>query len=181
MKRIALLLVVVLAGGARAGTGQKIANMPFPIAGGQTVLLPVSDGGPIPAENDEVKIEVAGFVIGPSPTDPKVPLLTWKFAFTPKKGQTIEQVVVEEVAAADAAQLLVSDEIPRLDEGFWRGTSRPFMADPESQRWLYSNSPSVFVFKFSIAFEGVPVQVLYQPSWFPAQAKKAMMAGFGKR
>jgi hypothetical protein len=182
MKPAFLFVVVLLTGCASspASTHKQVVEMPFPIAGGQILRLPVTDGGPVPAENDKIKIEVAGFIIGPSAADPTVPSLIWMFNFATKTDQKIEQVVIEEVAASDSAKLMLVDDRPNLKQGSWAGRSTPTKADRLSVPWLYSSKPSIFVFKFSVKVQGLPVQILYQPSWFPPAAKKAMMAGYEK-
>src|SRR5262245_3491918 len=98
MKVLSPLILVVLVGcsSSRTYMGQKVVDAPFIVAGGtKTLRLPVTDGGPIPAEDERIKIQVAGFLISrkePSPT------ITWRFAFTSKHPQVIEQVVVEELS-----------------------------------------------------------------------------------
>jgi hypothetical protein len=182
MKPALLFVVVLLCGCASspAPKSQDIAEMSFPIAGGKILHLPVTDRGPIPAENDKIKIQIAGFAISPSTGDPAIPSLTWAFAFKTKTDQRIEQVVVEEVGESDSAKLLVSDDRPDVEHGGWAGKSEVIKADKQSAAWLYSSKPSIFVFKFSIKVQGMPAQILYQPSWFTAAAKKAMIAGYGE-
>jgi hypothetical protein len=182
MKRVLLLIVVFLLSGCAsspASAPQHIVEMPFPIAGGQILRLPVADGGPVPAENDRIKIQVAGFIIGPSTSNPAIPSLSWTFGFKTKTDQKIEQVMVEEVGASDSAKLMLVDDSPNLKQGAWAGKSEATKADKRSAPWLYSSKPSIFVFKFSIKMQGMPVQILYQPSWFPAAVKQAMAAGYG--
>jgi len=182
MKNALLLIVVCLLSGCAsspASAPQHTGEMPFPIAGGKILRLPVADGGPLPAENDQIKIQVAGFITGPSTSNPAIPALTWTFGFKTKTDQKIEQVMVEEVGAGDAAKLMLVDDNPSLEQGAWTGKSEATQADRQSAPWLYSSKPSVFVFKFSIKVQGMPVQILYQPSWFPAAAKQAMVAGYG--
>jgi hypothetical protein len=181
MKRKALFFVVLISGCTLScRVMAQIIEVPFHIAGGRVLQLPVTDGGPIPAEKNGIKIQVAGFVIGPSASNPAVPALTWRFAFSAKTDQQLEQVVVEEVGTSDSAKLMLSDNQPQLEKGSWVGGSETIKADPSTTPWLYSNAPSIFVFKFSIKAQGMPVQILYQPSWFSAQAKKAMISGYAK-
>lgn len=180
MKKFGIVIMVALAGCAsqRSYHGQKVTDMPFPVAGGTTLMLPVTDGGPIPAQNDDIKIQVAGFVLHRAADHRSAPELSWTFAFTSRTGHRIEQVLVEEVGQGSTPRLMLADGAPRLEGGNWSGSTKAVSADPESAPWLYANSASVFVFKFSIKPEGMPVQTLYQPSWFSAQAKQAMMSGY---
>jgi len=182
MKNGLLLIVVCLLSGCAlspASAPQHTWDMPFPIAGGQILRLPVADGGSVPVENDRSKMQGAGFFTGPSTSNPAIPALTWTFGFKTKTDQKIEQVMVEEVGASDTAKLMLVDGSPNLKQGAWAGKSEVTQADRQSAPWLYSSKPSIFVFKFSIKMQGMPVQILYQPSWFPAAAKQAIVAGYG--
>ena len=59
---LAVLLTIHMACAcAQQYMGHTVTNMPFPIARGKTVSLPVTDAGPIPAENE--KIGYADFVV----------------------------------------------------------------------------------------------------------------------
>jgi hypothetical protein len=183
MKRILALFMVVIAAGVFAETynGLKVFNMSFQIAGGETLKLPATDGGPLPAQNDNIKIDAAGFIVSPSKANPELLAVTWVFAFISKKDQKIERVTVEEVVPSKTAILVFEDEAPKLEGKRWSGHVHPIDATPESLPWLYSNEPSIFVFRFSVFAQGEPVQIFYQPAWFPTQMKAAMIAPVTKR
>src|SRR5689334_6598337 len=93
--------------------GHKVIDAPFVVAGGKTVVLPVTDAGPIPAEDRKAKIETAGFIITRSKEDPKLALIVWTFGLTNKSIKTIESISVSEVAPSDVEKLLVSDAAPK--------------------------------------------------------------------
>ena len=176
MRKIAIVLLLAMAGceSPRTHMGQRVIDAPFPIAGGQTLMLPVTAGGTVPAENDKVKIQVAGFVTGPSKSIPQGRTLTWIFSFTLKTSQPVEQVTVEEVAPGDPAVLMVRDEAPKLDRNDWSGRTAAIEMSPQALPWLYSPSTSVFVYKFTIKIQGELAQVLYQPTGYSAAAKQMM-------
>ncbi len=176
MRKIAIVLLLAMAGCAspRSHMGRPIVDTPYKIAGGQTLMLPVTAGGTVPAENDRVKIQVAGFITGPSKSNPQGRMLTWTFGFTSKTSLPIEQVIVEEVAPSDPAVMIVRDDAPKLEGNNWSGRSAPIEMNPQSLPWLYSPSTSVFVYKFTIKIQGEPPQVLYQPTGYSALAKQMM-------
>lgn len=174
MKTILSFLTVLLAGCASQNTymGHKVVDMPFTVAGGKTVSLPITDAGPIPAENQSFKIEVAGFTVGPSKDNPSQAMLTWRFGLTAKSSQTLERVVVEEVAPAAVEKLLVEDHAPALKDKVWSGSSQPIEASKTSTPWLYTDKASIYVFRFTIKARGEPDAVFYQPAWFSKPAKE---------
>lgn len=159
--------------------GYKVTSMSFPLADGVTVLLPVTDAGPIPAENEKIKIEVAGYNVGPIPGQEKVPGLFWIFGFTSKLNQTIESVEVEEVFANDKAILVVDDQTPSLKGVTWSTHTGYTEVSPHGVPWLYTSKPTVFVYKFSIKIDGEQI-VLYQPIYFSSRAKQLFVDLAGK-
>jgi hypothetical protein len=179
---LVLILFLLSAAGKRTYMGQRVFDMSFAIAGGKTVSLPVTDAGPIPAENRTVKIESAGIairpaVLGSSSTSFDPPhgeaLLSWGFMFTLKTSKTLERVAVEEVFPSDVARVLVNDQSPSLRGKVWSGGTVGVAPDPASALWLFTDEPSVFVFRFTIEVAGKTPVVLYQPAWF-SQASKEM-------
>ena len=147
----------------------------FPIAGGQTITLPFTDAGAIPAENDRVKILTAGFGIGPSKQNKKQAELFWGFDFEAKSSlEKLETVAVEEVSPSKTAVSFIQDTAPVLKNGVWSGTAKPIPANRASIPWLYTNDGSIYVFRFTIKPEGEAAFVLYQLAWFSAPAKQTL-------
>ena len=145
----------------------------FVIAGGQTILLPVNEAGPISAENERVKILMAGFAVGPLKTNPKQAVLGWAFDFEIKAPvKRLEAVKVEEVSPSTSPVTLIEDNAPALKNGVWSGDAAPIPASRTSTPWLFENTKSVYVFRFTIKAVGEPPFVLYQPTWFSGAAKQ---------
>lgn len=171
MKSAVLLsILIVLLSPAIA---RETHNATFVIAGGQSVSLPITDAGPISAENDKAKILVAGFGIVPSKQNERQAALLWGFDFEVKSGKQLESVVVDEVSPSQTAVTLVEDNAPVLKNGVWSGTAKSIPANSTSTPWLYSKKQSVYVFRFTIRFAGEPAFVLYQPTWFSGPAKES--------
>jgi hypothetical protein len=153
----------------RTYMGHRVVDMNFPIAGGETVSLPVTDAGPIPAESPAFKIEIAGVSID----GPKQATLAWKFALTSKTSKTLEHVLVEEVHPSEVAKVLVDDPSPSLKDKIWSSTTAGIEPNPSTTAWLFTEVASVFVFRFTITPAGSPPVVLYQPAWFSPPSKEA--------
>ncbi len=98
--------------------GMKVVDTPFSIANGQVLMLPSTDRGAIPAENDKIKIEVAGFSVHDD-AEKKESSLIWIFGFTSKIDQKIEKVKIEEIATGSAVAPMVQDDAPRLKGQTW--------------------------------------------------------------
>lgn len=106
--------------------GMRVQHVDLTIAGGKTITIHVTDGSPIPAEDEDYKIQVAGFNIEPADDDPHRPMLTWRFALTVKQDIALERVAVEEVFPVDVARPVIEDASqpiwhPRtvVHEGMW--------------------------------------------------------------
>lgn len=155
----------------RTYLGYKVFDMGFPIAGGKTVALPVTDAGPIPAENQDFKVEAAGVSVQPSLFSPRRAALAWGFSLTAKSSKAPAHVVIEEVYPDKTATLLVDDKSPALKEKAWSGSSASVEATPGTTAWLFAEDASVFVFRFTITPAGGSPEVLYQPSWISRPAK----------
>lgn len=178
MRLLAALMLLMVTGCASSPTymGYRVTEAPFPIAGGQIVKLPVTDAGPIPAQDEKIKIEVAGFAVSLSKQDPQIAKLHWMFNFTNKSAQVVEYVLVEEVSPSEPALIVAEDRSPRLAGNSWSASTNDLAVSPQSLPWLYTPKTSVYVFRFTIKLkdEAAP-HVLYQPASFSASAKASFV------
>jgi len=177
MKAKTLLIVVISilflsAARERTYMGYQVVDKEFPIAGGKTVSLPVTQAGPIPAENQDFKIEAAGVSVQPSTLNPRQAALVWHFVLTDKASKALERVVVEEVYPDAVAAIVVDDHSPALKEKTWSGASASVEPSPIFTDWLFHDGDSVFVFRFTITPAGRPPVVLYQPAWYSRPIKE---------
>lgn len=156
----------------RTYQGQPVKDVPFVIAGGQVIQHPITDGGPLPAENEFFKIEAAGLAFS---RDQGNPTLRWVFGMTGKKGQKVDRVLIEMVAPHDPALVLVDDKNPSFKGRNWSASTIPFPATKDKTPWLYQPNASVFVFRFTISVSGQTDQILFQPTWFSARMKAALV------
>lgn len=165
--------LTLLAGCSSAPTymGHRVHDISIPIAGGKTISASMTNAGPLPAENEDFKIEVAGFVVGPSKENPDQAVLTWKFGLTSKTGQSPEMIKVEEVSPSKEDRLLLEDTTPRLQGNIWAGSTFPSPAGKTQTPWLYEKKGSIYVFRFTIKSTEKPAVILYQPAWYSEAAK----------
>lgn len=159
----------------RTYMGREVTDFAVPVAGGQVVHVPVTDQGPIPAENDDFKVEVAGINLTPSAGDPESAALFWSFMLTDKSGEGAASIRVEEVAPSPDVVGLVEDPSPDFTGGSWSHELEPVRPGPVVTPWLYEDGASIFVFRFTIDHGTGEPTVLHQLAWFPVSAKQALL------
>jgi len=165
--RLAVLLASFLLSACATGPtylGHAVSESPFKVDGGKTVNLPVTRAGALPAENENYKIEGAGFFSSLEKGSPSESKLTWAFSFVSKKSDELDSVVVEQVTDSGGLELVVKDNFPALKNKNWVGRSTPVSMTKDLSPWLYSSSDSTFVFKFTIKAKDGSSIVMYQPS-----------------
>lgn len=151
--------------------GHSVSETTFKIDGGKTVSLPVTGAGALPAENENYKIEGAGFNASLKKGSPSESKLIWTFSFVSKKSDELDSVVVEQVTDSGGLELIVKDNSPTLKNNYWVGWSAPASMTKELLPWLYSRPDSTFIFKFTIRTKDGSSVVMYQPSIIPGKAK----------
>ena len=149
---------------SRTYMGYRVDDTPIVIADGSTIVVPMTDGGPIPAESDAFKIEVAGITVGLSKTSPDQRQLVWVFGLTSKLDQPLAQVKIEQVAPGQSIKLLVDDGVPVIKGKSWSGSSDPTEMSNVGTPWLFEKNASIFVFRFTIRPKQGAATVLYQAS-----------------
>lgn len=155
-------------------------DMTFARDGGGTISLPVTLGGPMPAENEKFKVTGAGTVVGIKKGDPDHSDLSWAFSVRMKSPQSIESVIVEQVTLEGKLVPVLKDQSPKLVNGSWSGASSAISMSKTDVPWLYDNATSTFLFKITLQQPGIPVTVLYQPSQLMRQVKATYLQMLAK-
>lgn len=149
-----------------------VHELPIKIAGGKTITVKTSDRGPIPAENEKIKITATAVLVGPSRENKAIPALVWSFGLASKVSGEISKITVENVFPSDPAALLVTDNQPNLKNGAWIGQIENGDPSGNHNLWLKTKKLSAFVFKFSVTFQGGEETTLYQLSMFSEDDKQ---------
>lgn len=168
----ALLLFTAQAIAATTYQGYDVKDESFRIAGGKKLTLPVTKAGPIPAENERIKIEVAAFNIA-FKDNPQT--MVWQFGLLSKVPQKIEKITVEQVYEVDQPRAMVEISNPELKGNTWFSSTMPEPITKDANPWLHSIFSTTFIYKFTIAIEGEPPMVLYQPATFAGSLKARMV------
>ena len=174
MRYLALLvgmMVVVICG--QGASAQRRQVLEIPIAEGRRISVAVMDGGPVPAENERLKIEIAGMVVSAAQDSQPGPALIWNFSFRVKDGASLGAVAVDDVTA-DPIAVMVNDNAPVLQNGTWGGRARPLLINARDLPWLYEPKPTIKVFRFTVRHADGEVSVLHQLAWFPVPTKNVI-------
>jgi hypothetical protein len=158
-----------------AAFAQATETIDIRIAGGQKILAKISAGGPMPAEDARIKIEVAGMIVGPHPRESNDPHLFWSFAFRNKTGQNVVSVTVADVTH-DPITTLVSDDQPKLQNTSWIGRGDPIAVTKEALPWVYDSRATMKVFRFTVRYADDQESVVHQLAMYPVGAKQAIRA-----
>lgn len=144
-----------------------------PIAGGEMLKVIIGPKGPVPAENDDARVEQANFVL-----DRDQKQLVYQFRLWEKKGKTLQSVKVEDVSDTQAVVLL-EDAAPQLDEKrIWSGRSQPKKRGDDTIAWLHHEGNSTRVYRFTVTTGDGRQVVLHQAAIYPVlikpEAKRAL-------
>ncbi len=152
--------------------GRRVFNLPYIVDGGKEIFVRYTQGGPLPAESSEIKIDVAGLASSIKPGHPEESKLGWVYGFTVKdQSLKISSVQVDIVNSPESLLRLVDDFQPVIKNSQWSGKSTPISMTTESIPWFYSKGDSRFMFKFSITLTTGQTIVLYQLSWLSEYSK----------
>ncbi|MBB1271186.1 hypothetical protein [Shewanella sp. SR44-3] len=146
--------------------GHDVVSMPFNIAGGNIIHLPVTDAGVIPAESNGFKMQVAGFMVGESKINKNEAELIWNFAFSSANNEKIRNIVIEELAPTKVIKVLAKVENPQLTDGRWHFNLEPTKANTINTPWIFRDKASIYVFKITINLESGEQTILNQAAWF---------------
>ncbi len=152
---------------------QPTETIEIGIAGGQKITANIGRGGPVPAEDLRIKIEVAGILVGPSRTNSREPELVWNFSFRSKTNHNVLAVIVEDVTF-DPIKTLVGDLEPVVRDNVWRGFAEPISVTKEALPWLYDDRATMKIFRFTVRYDDDQRSVLHQLAMYQAGAKEQL-------
>lgn len=165
--------------------GQRVFNLPYIVDGGKEIFLRYAQGGPLPAESPEIKINGADTMASVKQGYPEASELRWGFIFTLKdKSLKVSSVQVDLVNSPESLLRLIDDTQPTIINGQWLGKSKPTPMTEEFIPWFYNSGDSRFMFKFTITLTTGQTIILYQLTWFSEYSKnisKKMMFPKNKR
>ncbi len=149
---------------------------PVPIAGGKLVGIPFGPGGPQPGRANGYEVLYAIAVPGEKTTQ-----VVYKFGFTAPPSTKLQRVVVDDISD-EQSSAMIDDGQPWLDEkNMWRGEMKPLENKDPLLAWIYTVTPSMRVFRFTITDAAGKQTTLYQLTAFPPYIKSAMRYSWGEK
>ncbi len=169
---ILVLALLVFAGGCSTS---DIVKRPVPIAGGKVVGVLFGARGPLPATGNGYEVIYATTVPGTIPTD-----VVYKFAFIAPPGTNLQRVTVDDISD-EQSSAMIDDLHPWLEENAWHGEMKPLDRKDPLLAWVYTVTPSMRVFRFTITDVGGKQTVLYQLTVYQPFIKSAMRYSWGEK
>ena len=151
--------------------GQQSQTIQVEIAGGKMISAVLTDGEPVPTEDQRVKTEEPGILTSPSAEDSKGLNLIWNFSFRNKGVQRPTAVTVDDVTE-DPISNLVKDGQPTLRDNVWRGRAQGIVISTKNLPWLFDSKPTIKVFRFVVRYQDNTESLLYQIAPYPVSAKE---------
>lgn len=163
-------LSLALLAGCHTGGGVTAI---LPISGGQTIEMEFNSRGPVNAGDGDYKVVVAG-----CRTNPKLKEIRYAFGFVATGGGQPRRVQIDDVTEPQAV-FIMDDTKPILDQGRWRGETKPFPATDSRFDWLVQIVNSTRIFRFTITDSEGRDHVLYQGAFYPVFYKQAIARALG--
>jgi len=148
---------------------------PVPIAGGKVVGIPFGPHGPLPGRANGYEVVYAASVPGPVSTQ-----LVYKFAFKAPPGVKLKRVVVDDISDEQNGTL-IDDLQPWLDDNYWRGETKAIENKDPLLAWIYTVTPSMRVYRFSVTDSNDKVAIMYQITGYLPAVKGAIRASWGEK
>ncbi len=149
---------------------------PVQIAGGKVVPIPFGPGGPINGKSNGYEVKYAVTV---PIADTKS--LNYKFSFTAPPGAKLERVVIDDISDEQSSSLYEESK-PWLDEhNEWKGETRVYDYKDPLLAWVYTVTPSMRVYRFTITDSTGKKTYLYQVTGYPDFIKAAMRFSWGEK
>ena len=150
---------------------------PVQIAGGRIIGIPFGPNGPQPGKADGYEVRYA--VLVPEATNPKS--VIYKFSFTAPPGTKLDRVVIDDISDEQSSPMM-DESKPWLDENNeWKGETKPYDYKNPLLVWVYTVTPSLRVYRFTITNTAGKTSTLYQVTGYPEFVKGAMRYSWGEK
>jgi hypothetical protein len=158
-----------------AGCSTTDNMRPVPIAGGKVVGIQFGPQGPLPGKADGYEVRFASMVPATGTNS-----VVYKFAFSAPAGVTLKHVVVDDISDEQSSPL-IDDQQPWVDNNFWHNETKPFENKNPLLAWVYTVTPSMRVYRFTITDAAGKHTVLYQLTGYPEFIKASIRRSWGEK
>lgn len=176
--RIAVVFLLALLTAACSPESTNTETRQLELGDGSTIEHPWDEAGPLPASNDWVGVEVAGYMLAENREGPGY---NWTWTFTLALLEPdIDMVVVSDVSDRTVSRLVnPGDGI--FNNGKWLAQSESIPVSGFHLPWLFRDGESVRVLRFSIANKAGETRILYQPVRFTHEGKQSLLSIAGNK
>ena len=149
---------------------------PVPIAGGKVVPIPFGQGGPLNGKSNGYEVHYAITV-----PVPETKAVIYKFSFVAPPGAKLERVVIDDISDEQSSSLYEENK-PWLDEhNEWKGETKAYDYKDPLMAWVYTVTPSLRVYRFTITDAAGKKTYMYQVTGYPDYIKAAMRFSWGEK
>ena len=170
---VTLLVLLLAACDLQSGSAPDGGKRMLTLGDGTRISHAWDEAGPLPASNDWVKVEVAGYLLS---EDREGDGFSWTWTFTLDLiNPDVDWVAVSDVSDSNTLRLVAPDE-GVFNGGKWLAQSEDMPVSGFHLPWLFKDGDSVRVLRFSIADKNGVTRILYQPVLFTHAGKKSLLS-----
>lgn len=173
-KLIFIILVLMMFFGCfpKQYNGLPVYNYKFKLSDNNILVFPVTNEGPIPAENSSFKVLKSHIVIANRDNSVNTPELIWFFAIKSKLKKNVSKINIEQVNPKQKIRQVLLANHPVFMGDNWYGRSEDTDNFYLVNDWLFKKQDEVFIFKITIFMTNQEKTILYQPVFISKQLKE---------
>ena len=137
--------------------------------------IPFGPGGPRHGQANGY--EVIQSIVAPGANDRQI---VYQFAFTAPPAATLRRVQIDDISE-DQSGALIDVENPPLLANLWQIATAPLEATDPLVKWVYTVTPSLRVYRFTITDAAGQRTVLHQLAVYPDYFKAAIRRKWGEK
>jgi len=169
---VSIVFLLLLAGCSSPSEGMR----PVPITGGRSILIPFGPQGPRPGKADGYEVLHAGAAPGAQARQ-----TIYQFACSAPPGAALQRIQVDDISEEQPSPL-IDDQQPWLSENhLWHMDTAPLNADDPRLAWIYTVTPTMRVYRFTITDKAGHKSYLYQAVGYPDFIKSAIRRQWGEK
>ncbi len=172
-RKISVWFVFALIAGCGAPDAPDADPRTLLLGDGSQISHPWDDAGPLPASNDWVNVEVAGYLLSENKEGEG---FSWTWTFTlGLANPDVELVAVSDVSDASTVRLVAPGD-GVFNKGKWLAQSESMPVSGFHLPWLFKDGESVRILRFSIADKQGRTRILYQAVLFTHAGKQSLLS-----
>lgn len=148
---------------------------PIPVAGGRVIGIPFGPQGPRPGQADGYTVKLANAVPGQQERE-----IFYQFAVNAPPEAVLQRVEVDDISE-DQPSHLIDDGHPWITDHVWHMNSPPLKANDPRLAWIYTVTPTLRVYRFTLTDKSGRKTILHQVSGYPDFVKSMIRQKWGEK